>query len=391
MTSFGALHGRLLVEETLPFWLNHGLDGEHGGFFTGLDRDGSLVDTDKAVWMQGRAAWLFGRMARTVEPRKEWLEAARSCCGFLADHACDDRGRLAFLLTREGRILRRRRYAWSEAFAAMGFGELAANEGDEDLRQRAFQLADAFLENEGDVERHPPKWEPDARRTRTLAKPMIALGMSQALRDSCGWEAGEKVADQALSEMKSFFVRPDLEVVLEITSPEGDPIVSNEGRTLQPGHALEASWFVIEEANRRRDPSGNPDFRLLTMGLEMAEWSWKRGWDPESGGIFNAVSLDGAPIQDAQHDMKFWWPQCEAILAALHAWIATGNSKWERRYAQAGAWFDSHHRDPEHGECFGWLHRDGSLALSLKGGIWKGPFHYPRMQLLVGQLDPGNP
>lgn len=390
MKSFGSIHGQLLVEETLPFWLEHGLDKEHEGFLSILDQSGRLVDTDKAIWVQGRAAWLFGRMARTVEPRREWLDAARSCCRFLTDHAFDNRNRMAFLCTREGRILRRRRYAWSEAFGAMGFGELAANEDDEALRQKAFQLADVFLANEEDPERHPSKWESDVRPSRSLSKPMIALGMSQSLRDSCGWELGEGVADWALSEIKSYFLKPDLKAVLEVVSLDGSLIPSDAGRTLQPGHALEAAWFVLEEANRRRNPKGNPDPKLQAMGLDMAEWSWNRGWDPDFGGIFHSVSLDGRPIQEIHQHMKFWWPQCEAILAALYAWVVTGDSKWEKRYAQAGKWFDLHHRDSEHGECFGWLYRDGSLALSLKGGIWKGPFHYPRMQLLVKDLDPLN-
>jgi trehalose 6-phosphate synthase/phosphatase len=35
--------------------------------------------------------------------------------------------------------------------------------------------------------------------------------------------------------------------------------------------------------------------------------------------------------------------------------------------------------DPEFGEWYGYLHRDGRVSTRLKGNMWKGPFHLPRM------------
>ncbi len=58
-----------LLNDTLPFWLEHGLDREHGGVHTALDRSGRVVDTDKAIWPQGRFAWLLATLHQAVEPR----------------------------------------------------------------------------------------------------------------------------------------------------------------------------------------------------------------------------------------------------------------------------------------------------------------------------------
>ena len=36
-----------LVNNIMPFWLEHGLDRVNGGVYTCVDRDGSLIDSTK--------------------------------------------------------------------------------------------------------------------------------------------------------------------------------------------------------------------------------------------------------------------------------------------------------------------------------------------------------
>ena len=72
-----------LLGDTIPFWVRHGVDRECGGFLTCLDRDGTVIDTDKAIWLQGRFAWLLSTLYSTVERRSEWLELARHGLDFL--------------------------------------------------------------------------------------------------------------------------------------------------------------------------------------------------------------------------------------------------------------------------------------------------------------------
>ena len=64
-----------LVDEVLPFWIDHGVDLEHGGVRTCLDRDGRVLDDDKGVWQQFRFAWVLARCLRVLEPREEWRSA----------------------------------------------------------------------------------------------------------------------------------------------------------------------------------------------------------------------------------------------------------------------------------------------------------------------------
>ena len=66
-----------LLRDTLPFWISHAVDREYGGFLSCLDRDGTVIDTDKSVWIHGRFIWLLSTMYNKVEPRPEWLALAR--------------------------------------------------------------------------------------------------------------------------------------------------------------------------------------------------------------------------------------------------------------------------------------------------------------------------
>jgi N-acylglucosamine 2-epimerase len=150
---------------------------------------------------------------------------------------------------------------------------------------------------------------------------------------------------------------------------------------LCPGHAIEAAWFVMQEAQYR-----NNDGRLLELGTTILEWEWGWGWDEEYGGIIYYRDVKGTPVQEYWQDMKFWWPQNEAIIATLMAYQMTGNEKYARWHQMIHDWTYAYFPDPEYGEWFGYLHRDGRISVPLKGNMWKGPFHLPRMELRCWQM-----
>ena len=72
-----------LLNDTIPCWFPRSFDKEHGGFLLMRDQDGSLLDDDKAVWIQGRATWLLSTLYNSIEQREEWLEGAKLGYEFL--------------------------------------------------------------------------------------------------------------------------------------------------------------------------------------------------------------------------------------------------------------------------------------------------------------------
>jgi N-acylglucosamine 2-epimerase len=375
-----------LLKDVIPFWLRNGLDREHGGIFTCLDRDGSLVDTDKSIWFQGRSAWMFAALANTPEHaaheshapgRSELLEAARSCIGFLRSHGAGPDGKLYFSVTREGMPLRMRRYVYSESFAAIANAAYARATGDDRAVGDAVRFFDTYLHHSFTPGVMPPKYE--AGRPMTGIGPhMIGIATAQELRENLGdlkirGRTCSEWIDWSIAQIERNFLKPEHRALLEVAAPDGSVIDHHEGRTLNPGHALECAWFVMHEGALRGEK------RFVQMGLQILEWMWERGWDSAHGGLLYFTDLLGKPVQEYWHDMKFWWPHCEAIIATLLAWQLTGEARFATMHQQVHDWSFQRFTDPIHGEWFGYLHRDGRISSPAKGTLYKGPFHLPRM------------
>jgi N-acylglucosamine 2-epimerase len=168
---------------------------------------------------------------------------------------------------------------------------------------------------------------------------------------------------------------------MEQVAPDGSIIDHIDGRTLTPGHAIEGAWFILHEAKYR-----NNDPHLIELGCKMLDYMWERGWDKERGGILYYRDLYDNPVQEYWQDMKFWWPHNEVIIATLLAYTITGDEKYAKWHKMVHDYSYSHFHDKEHGEWFGYLHRDGSIAQTAKGNLFKGPFHLPRQEWYCLQL-----
>ena len=377
-----------LLQDVIPFWLKHGLDRKQGGIHTALGRRGELLDSDKSVWFQGRAAWTFANLYNTVEPRPKWLEAALSCADFLHDRCADLTGKLHFTVTAEGDPLRMRRYVFSECFAAIAYGAVHHATGQAKWKERAIAAFDLFLKFNREPGHIPPKTSPQTRPMKGLSPLMMTLVTAQDLREDLGdvvvrGRTLTQWAAEAIAEIGRDFVKPELRAVMEVVGPSGEVYDHFDGRLLNPGHSIEAAWFILREARRSGDEP------MKRLGLDMLDYMWERGWDREHGGILYFTDLHGKPIQEYWHFMKFWWPHNEAIIATLLAHLMTGDAKYAEMHRQVHDWSYAHFPDPEHGEWYGYLDRQGRPTTELKGNMWKGPFHMPRQKLLCWQMLEG--
>ncbi|MCZ6795931.1 MAG: AGE family epimerase/isomerase [Planctomycetota bacterium] len=375
------VYRRGLLEDTLPFWTRHAVDREHGGFLFSLDRDGTLIDSDKAVWLQCRFTWLLATLYEMVERRPEWIELARHGIDFIRRYGFDRDGRMFFWVTREGRPIRKRSNLYTECFGTMALAAYGRAAGDEEAMREAlelFQRVVRFHTTPGLLE---PKADPWTRRMKSLGMPMMLIVTAEELREATRDPLCDGWIERCVEEVARDFVKPELGAVLEHVDGEGRFVDSFEGRRLNPGHAIETAWFILQESRLR-----GGDDALRELGLRMLDWSWRLGWDEEYGGILSFRDVKGLPSSEYWHDMKFWWPQTETIIATLLAYRITGDEKYARWHRQVHDWAHEHFPDPEHGEWFGYLHRDGSVSTTLKGNLWKGPFHVPRMQLFCWKL-----
>lgn len=369
-----------LIEDTIPFWFPRSYDSEFGGYLLMRDQDGSLLDDDKAVWIQGRAAWLLATLYNTVEPRREWLDGAKLGIDFLLDHCFDKDGQMFFHVARDGTPIRKRRYFFSEAFAVIALAAYSKATGEENLAQKARDLFTTCLEYASGEKKLSPKFE-DTRPSKGIGVPMIMINTAQQLRETIGDPRCEEWISKWIHEIETYFVKEDIRCVMEQVSPDGSIINHIDGRTLNPGHAIEGAWFILHEAKYRNN---DPD--LIELGCKMLDFMWERGWDEKYGGLFYFRDVYNKPVQEYWQDMKFWWPQNEGIIATLLAYKLTGNEKYKNWHQKIHDYAYKHFHDKEYGEWFGYLHRDNRLSQTAKGNLFKGPFHLPRQEWYCWQL-----
>lgn len=384
------------LQTCADFWLKNGIDREHGGVYTCLDRKGEIYSTDKSVWMQGRCGWIFSYLCHVYGSRPEWLEAAGSCIGFLEDHCINHAagGRMYFTVTEDGRPLRQRRYYFSEAFYALANAEYYGVTGEREHLERARRAYDLYWDlahGMPDPVGMGPKTIAGTRTGRAFGTPMIILNVTGVLlrTDPERKELYEERAQACVDEIFKYHVKPELKCVLENVDVDGTPrLYYTEGRTVNPGHDIEGVWFLLEHAQRTGDRE------LVKKAAQIFDWAIEAGWDNEYGGLLYFTDCLKKPPEAYEHDMKLWWPHNEIMIASLMLYRDTGDEKYFAWFEKVVAYAREHFSDPEYGEWYGYLRRDGlPTQPSTKGSTFKGPFHLPRALIMcdtmLGQLLEG--
>ena len=377
------------LERSAAFWLEHGMDRKHGGVYTCLDRKGEIYSTDKSVWMQGRCGWIFAFLCSNYGVKQEWLDASKSCLDFMEAHCFNHEhgDRMYFTVTAEGQPLRQRRYYFSEAFCSIANAEYYGVTGERKRLERARQCYDLYWDlsqGKPDPVGMGPKTIPETRTGRAFGTPMIILNVTGVLlrTDPERKALYEERAQQCVDDIFKYHVKPELKCTLENVDADGTPrLYYTEGRTVNPGHDIEGVWFLLEHAQR----TGNKT--LIRKAAEMFDWAIAAGWDKEYGGLLYFTDALGKPPEAYEHDMKLWWPHNEILISSLMLYRDTGEEKYLDWFYKTLNYCKSHFADPEYGEWYGYLRRDGlPTEPSTKGSTFKGPFHLPRSMILADKL-----
>ncbi len=369
-----------LVENILPFWLNNSIDYDNGGIYTCVDREGNIYGTDKSVWFQGRALWVFSKAYNLIDKNEEYLRAAKNIYSFLPK-CTDTDGRMYFTVTADGRELQKRRYYFSETFAAIGCAELYKATGDKEVLESAEKYFKVAYECFTGVRKNQPKINPDNIDSKALSPVMIMLATTQVMRSIDGlWDRYNPIAQECLAEILNGGYLTE-RALLESVTKAGEFVDSPNGRIVNPGHSLEAAWFIMAEGI----VTGNE--AAVEAAKNIIDITLPLGIDKTHGGIIAFTDIDGKPPVQLEWDMKLWWPQCEAMIALRLAYLKTKEDKYSKAYNELLNYTEKHFVDNEFGEWFGYLHYDNTPSTTLKGNIFKGPFHIPRFYMIMATMD----
>ncbi len=361
-----------LLEDVIPFWMTHSPDRHCGGYFTCLERDGRVFDTDKFVWLQGREVWLFSMLYNQVEQKEAWLKMAKLGADFLLAHGRATDGSWYFSLTRDGQPLVQPYNIFSDCFATQAFGQLYKATGDAHYAEVALDTFQRIIARQHDTKGQWNKAFPGTRPLKNFALPMILCNLSLEIEHLLDASLVQQLTESCVHEVMEVFYHKESGLILENVTPSGEFSDSFEGRLLNPGHAIEAMWFIMDIAEKKGDSD------LIRRTCDQVLHTLDYAWDKEFGGIYYFLDLHGHPTQQLEWDQKLWWVHMETLIALLKGYRLTGDARMSEWFEKVHDYAWAHFADPEHGEWFGYLNRRGEVFLPLKGGKWKGCYHVPR-------------
>lgn len=377
MNNYSEIYKKELTNNIIPFWMKHSKDEQHGGFFTCLDRQGNVFDTDKFMWLQGRQVWTFATLYNQYDANPEYLAMAKHGADFMQKHGKDADGNWYFSLNQAGQPLVQPYNIFSDCFATMGFGALYTATGKDEYADIAKKTFENIIKRRENTKGKYNKIYPGTRELRNFSLPMILSNLSIELEHLLDKSLVNDLIEDVVNEVMNIFYQPEYGIIFENVNKDGSFSNTFEGRLLNPGHTIEAMWFMMDLGVRLKDKN------LINKAMDIAIKALDYGWDKEHGGILYFLDLKGHPPQQLEWDQKLWWVHVEALVCMAKAWDLTGNEQAKHWFIKIHDYSWKHFRDEEYGEWFGYLNRRGEVLLNLKGGKWKGCFHVPRAMLQV--------
>jgi len=372
MEDFVIKYRKELLENVIPFWEKYSIDKEYGGYLTCLDRDGSVFDTDKFMWLQGRQIWTMSMLYDKVEAKEHWKEIAEHGARFILQHGRDEKGDWYFALDRAGNPLVQPYNIFSDCFASMGLAALYKITNNDEYAQVAYDTFKRIIQRRNNPKGKYNKAYPNTRALKGFSLPMILSNLSLELEHIVGTDTVESLIDEIIHEVMEVFYQPESGLIVESVNADGTFSDTFEGRLVSPGHVIEAMWFMMDLAARRKDA------KLMDKCIQIALRALEYGWDEEFGGIFYFKDILNRPPQQLEWDQKLWWVHLEALVCMAKGYAYTGDERCKAWFEKLDNYAFNRFSDPQYGEWFGYLNRQGQPLLTLKGGKWKGCFHVPR-------------
>ena len=367
----------MLLNDCLPFWEKNSIDRKCGGYFTSLNRDGSAYDTDKFVWLQGRQVWMFSMLYNRLEARQKWLDIATHGWRFLKQHGRAKDGNWYFALNRQGQPLVQPCNIFADCFAAMAFSQYALATGDEESSQIARDTYQNILKRRNNPKGQWSKTIGATRALKSFAIPMILSNLALEMEWMLPKKDVERALDICIHEVMDVFYDKKSGLIFENVNADGSHCDSFEGRLLNPGHGIEAMWFMMDIAQRRNDAKLSGKCCDITMNII------RHAWDKQYGGIFAFLDTKGLPPLQLEWDQKLWWVHQETLVALIKGYNLTLRKELLAQFRRLHDYSWKHFHDAKYGEWYAYLNRQGQLLLPAKSGKWTGCFHLPRMLYLV--------
>jgi len=375
-----AIYRSELLDRTVPFWLKHAIDWQHGGILTCISDEGQIISQDKYMWSQLRAIWTFSALYNKIEPKPEWLDVARHIFNFAKQYGRDEKGQWVFCVDKEGNILQGATSIYADGFAIYGLTELAKATGD----QETIDLALETYENVQSRLAHPGSYKTEPYPLPEGVKAHgISMIFAQVFDELGHFLDNPEIINTSLhhaTEVMDVYLRPKQKLLYEFVRLDNSLLHSDRGRAVVPGHTIESMWFMIHIFQQLDEQT------RIRQAVEAIKWHIEFGWDEEYGGILLSRGAEGGEPWWNFADSKIWWPHTEALYALLLAYEISREQWCLDWFERVHNYAFSHYPVAQYGEWTQKLDRYGNKFTETVALPVKDPFHLPRSLMYCIQV-----
>ncbi|BET65326.1 hypothetical protein ASA1KI_02440 [Opitutales bacterium ASA1] len=382
LLTWAASAERELRDAVLPFWMEHVVDRERGGFHGAVSAD-LVVDRDapRGSVLSTRMLWTFSMAARMYRD-PGYIETARFALDDVLGRFRDPaHGGLYWTITTDGRPLDDRKQIYAQAFGIYALAEYVRATGDTAALEHAVALQRLVERHAADpvhggyFEAFAADWSPLPAGTASVMGAPTAKSQNTHLHVMEAYTNLLRVwPDPTLRERQHALVRLMLDRILDPDTGHlrlfQDADWTPRSDAVSYGHDIEAAWLLHEAALVLDDPELLSRVRRVSVAL--AEVTLARGVD-EDGALF----YEGGPSGPTRTN-KDWWPQAEAAVGFLDAYQISGDARFIEASAASWRFIEDHLVDRTHGEWFNSLTREREVRPLPKADLWKCPYHNSR-------------
>jgi cellobiose epimerase len=377
-----------LQSDILPFWLNHTIDEEYGGFRGQISNDLAFDShAPKGLILNARILWTFSK-AFSVYKDPVYMAAARRAYEYICQHFWDDEfGGVYWMVDYAGRPLDTKKRIYGQAFTVYALAEYAHATGHREPIDSAMILV-AQIELTSHDHAHGGYFE-TYERDWTLAVDQrlsdVDLDEKKSLNTNLHMlEAYATLLRHREDVTIRFRLRELIEVFLKYIVDAAshhfilffDEAWRPRSEKISFGHDIEGSWLLCEAA----EVLGDAELlaRVRETAVNMAQAVYDQALDTDGGLLYEAEKTPAGPLQIVDSD-KHWWPQAEAVVGFLNAYELSGREHFLDAAKRSWAFIDEHIIDHQHGEWFWLVSRDDVPDQQQdKVGPWKCPYHNSR-------------
>ncbi len=394
LTSLRAELKEELVDRILPYWMERTVDQRNGGFVGLVHEDGTVSsDAPKGSILNARILWTFSA-AYAALGGDDLLATARRAAEYFSAHFIDaQHGGVFWSVDATGAPDDDRKHVYAQAFAMYALAEYHRATGDDASLQSAMAIFELVERNAYDhefggyEEAFSRGWfvlddsrlgADDVDAPKSMNTHLHLLEAYTTLLRVWPNELLRKRLTDLVDIFTNIIVGKGAEHAQLFFESDWTPVE----HIVSYGHDIETSWLVLDAADALGDAALRE--RAKEMSLRLAAAVLDVGFDEERGGLFNGSDARGMLDTD-----KEWWPQAEAIVGFVNAFIESGYEEYLDAAQETWSFVRRYVRDLDGGEWHRRVSQSGEVRLGHeKVGPWKCPYHNARACLeIMARVD----